>query len=72
MQLEDYVQIGAGSIIGAKAVIEQGALIGAGATIGAGVTIGQRAQIAPGSVVFKNIEADDIVFGNPAGTIESK
>lgn len=72
VQLEDYVQIGAGSIIGAKAVIEQGALIGAGATIGAGVTIGQRAQIAPGSVVFKNIEADDIVFGNPAGTIESK
>ncbi len=70
VQLEEFTQIGAGSTIGAKAVIKEGALIGAGATIAAGVTIGERAQIAPGSVVFKNIEADDIVFGNPAGTIE--
>jgi len=72
VELEEFVQIGAGSIIGAKVVIKEGALIGAGATIAAGVTIGARAQVAPGSVVFKNIEADDIVFGNPAGTIEKK
>lgn len=69
-QLEEFVQVGAGSIIGAKAVIKEGALIGAGATIAAGVVVGARAQVAPGSVVFKNIEADDIVFGNPAGSVE--
>lgn len=69
-QLEDFVQLGAGCIIGPKVNINEGALIGAGATIAAGIKIGKRAQIAPGSVVLKNVEADDIVFGNPAGTIE--
>ncbi|MEM1137150.1 MAG: NeuD/PglB/VioB family sugar acetyltransferase [Bacteroidota bacterium] len=68
--LEDFAQVGAGSIIGSKANIKEGALIGAGATIAAGITIGRHAQIAPGSVVLRNIEDDDIVFGNPAGTIE--
>ncbi|UZR95894.1 NeuD/PglB/VioB family sugar acetyltransferase [Chondrinema litorale] len=70
VQLEDFVQVGAGSIIGPKVTLGEGALIGAGATIAAGIKIGKRAQIAPGSVVLKNVEADDIVFGNPAGTIE--
>ncbi|WP_020532779.1 NeuD/PglB/VioB family sugar acetyltransferase [Flexithrix dorotheae] len=69
-ELEDYVQVGAGSIIGSKVKIETGALIGAGAIISQGVKIGRNAQVAPGSVVMQNVDANDIVLGNPARSIE--
>ncbi|MBX2840640.1 MAG: NeuD/PglB/VioB family sugar acetyltransferase [Flammeovirgaceae bacterium] len=68
--LEDYVQVGAGSIIGSKVKIESGAMIGAGVTISQGVKIGRNAQVAPGSVVMQNVDANDIVIGNPARSIE--
>ncbi|MGB0524430.1 MAG: NeuD/PglB/VioB family sugar acetyltransferase [Flammeovirgaceae bacterium] len=64
--LDEFAQIGAGAIIGPKAHIGEGALIGAGAVVATGIKIGAGAQVAPGAVVLQNVEAEAIVFGNPA------
>lgn len=47
-------------------IIEDDVFIGAGCFILKGVTIGARSIIAAGSVVTKNIPADEIWGGNPA------
>ena len=44
----------------------KGATIGAGATIMPGITIGERAFVAAGSVVTKDIPAGELWMGNPA------
>lgn len=44
----------------------KGATIGAGSTILPGVTIGERAFIAAGSVVTKDVPAGELWMGNPA------
>lgn len=46
--------------------IKKGAWIGAGVFILKGVTIGERSVIAAGSVVTKDVPADEIWAGNPA------
>lgn len=51
-------------------VIEDGAWIGAGAKIMPGVTIGERAIVASGAVVTKDVESDTVVGGNPAKLIK--
>lgn len=50
--------------------IERGAFIGACSIILKGVTIGERAVIGAGSVVTKNIPADEVWAGNPAKFIK--
>lgn len=52
-----------------RTLIRQGASIGANATILPGLTIGERAMVAAGSVVTRNVPADVIVVGNPAGIL---
>jgi maltose O-acetyltransferase len=49
--------------------IEQGVFVGARAIILPGVTIGENAIIGAGSVVTKNIPANEIWGGNPAKKI---
>jgi len=49
-----------------KTLVKKGASIGANATILGGVTIGENALIGAGSVVTKNIPANEIWVGNPA------
>ena len=49
-----------------KTLIKKGASIGANATILAGITIGENALIGAGSVVTKDIPANEIWMGNPA------
>ncbi len=49
-----------------KTIIKQGASIGANATILGGITIGKNAMIGAGSVVTKDVPADEVWFGNPA------
>ena len=49
-----------------KTVIKIGASIGANATILGGITIGENSLIGAGSVVAKNIPANEIWVGNPA------
>lgn len=53
----------------AKTVIKRGASIGANATILAGVTIGENAMIGAGSVVTKDVPANSVWYGNPAGFV---
>ena len=49
--------------------IEKGARVGAGAIIMAGVTIGKNAFVQAGSVVFSDVNENEIVVGNPAQAI---
>lgn len=49
-----------------KTLVKKGASIGANATILGGVTIGENALIGAGSVVTKDIPANEIWVGNPA------
>jgi acetyltransferase-like isoleucine patch superfamily enzyme len=51
--------------------IEDDAWIGAGSFVMRGVRIGARAIVAAGSVVTKDVAADTIVAGNPAGIMKS-
>lgn len=46
--------------------IKKGASIGAGSTILCGVTIGENAMIGAGSVVTKDVPANELWVGNPA------
>ena len=45
---------------------KNGASIGAGSVILGGITIGENSMIGAGSVVTKNIPANELWFGNPA------
>ncbi|MCV2348168.1 acyltransferase [Paucibacter sp. Y2R2-4] len=49
-----------------RTYVERGASIGANATILGGVRIGAGALIGAGSVVTKDVPADELWFGNPA------
>ena len=48
----------------------QGATIGAGSTLLPGITIGKNAMIGAGSVVTKDVPADEVWIGNPAKFIK--
>lgn len=47
-------------------VVKKGASIGAGATILPGVVVGERAMVAAGSVVTRDVSDDGLVIGMPA------
>lgn len=47
-------------------LVKRGASIGANATIRCGVTIGEYAMIGAGSVVTRDVEPYELVYGNPA------
>ena len=49
-----------------RTVVKKGASIGANATILCGITIGENAIIGAGSVVTKDVPADEIWVGSPA------
>lgn len=49
-----------------KTIIKKGASIGANATILPGITIGENAMIGAGSVVTKDVPANEVWIGNPA------
>ncbi|WP_027377058.1 acyltransferase [Kaistella palustris] len=57
-QNKDYLQ--------RKTLVKTGASIGANATVLGGVTIGENALIGAGSVVTKDVPANEIWVGNPA------
>jgi acetyltransferase-like isoleucine patch superfamily enzyme len=49
--------------------IKRGASIGSGATLLGGITVGENAIVGAGSVVTRDVPANAIVAGNPAGTL---
>lgn len=49
-----------------QTIVKEGASIGANATILGGITIGEHALIGAGSVVTKNVPANELWVGNPA------
>lgn len=49
-----------------KTLVQKGASIGANSTLLAGITIGENSLIGAGSVVTKDVPANEIWVGNPA------
>ena len=49
-----------------KTLVKKGVSIGANSTILPGIIIGENAVIGAGSVVTKNVPANETLFGNPA------
>ncbi|MDQ3535257.1 MAG: acetyltransferase [Bacteroidota bacterium] len=68
-ELEDFVQVGAGSTINAGVKIGKNAFIGSGVTIISGVSVGPGARVGAGSVVVEDVKKNETVFGNPAKTV---
>lgn len=54
-----------------KTVVKSGASIGANATILGGITVGANSLVGAGSVVTKNIPANEVWVGNPAKFLKS-
>jgi len=54
-----------------QTIINKGASIGANATVLGGVTIGENALIGAGSVVTKDVPANELWVGNPAKKIRN-
>ena len=50
--------------------VKKGTSIGAGSIILCGITIGEKAMIAAGSVVTKDVPANTLVAGNPAKIVK--
>lgn len=54
-----------------QTIVKEGASIGANATILGGITIGEHALIGAGSVVTKNVPANELWVGNPAKKLKN-
>ena len=54
-----------------QTLIKNGASIGANATVLGGITIGENALIGAGSVVTKDVPANELWVGNPARKVKS-
>jgi sugar O-acyltransferase (sialic acid O-acetyltransferase NeuD family) len=62
----DFVHIAPGARLGGGVHVEQGALIGIGAIVLPGRKIGAGATVGAGAVVLRDVDAGEIVAGNPA------
>ena len=60
------------SLVIAPILLKRGAWVGAAAFIGMGVTIGEDAIVGATASVFKDVERDTIVGGNPAKFIKKR
>lgn len=54
-----------------QTLVKKGASIGANATVLGGITIGENALIGAGSVVTKDVPANELWVGNPARKIRN-
>jgi sugar O-acyltransferase (sialic acid O-acetyltransferase NeuD family) len=62
----DHCHISTGAIVNGNVTLSNGVFIGSSAVLKQGITIGEKAVIGMGSVVLRNVEAHQVVFGNPA------
>jgi acetyltransferase-like isoleucine patch superfamily enzyme len=65
----DRIEPGAGDGTVAPVVLRRGCYVGAGALILPGVTVGERAVVAAGAVVTRDVAPETIVAGSPARLI---
>jgi len=65
----DRVEPGAGDGTVAPVYLRRGCYLGAGCLILPGVTVGERAVVAAGAVVTRDVEPDTVVAGVPARPI---
>jgi UDP-2-acetamido-3-amino-2,3-dideoxy-glucuronate N-acetyltransferase len=54
-----------------ETVVERGASLGSGAVVLGGVRVGTRAIVGAGAVVTRDVAADAVVVGVPAGAVRS-
>jgi len=54
-----------------QTIIKKGASIGANSTILGGITIGENAMIGAGSIVTKDVSANELWVGNPAKKLKN-
>ena len=66
---EDGRQLGAGDWEVVPTTVGRGASIGANATVLCGITIGERALVAAGAVVTRDVPPGCLVRGNPARVV---
>jgi sugar O-acyltransferase (sialic acid O-acetyltransferase NeuD family) len=64
--VEDYATLASGVRLGGNVLVRTGAYLGAGALIRESVQIGAWAQVGMGSVVLRDVPADQVWLGNPA------
>lgn len=65
-QIGHHCHISTAAVINGNVKVSNGVLVGSGAILKQGISVGENALIGMGSVVLKNVEKDQIVFGNPA------
>lgn len=65
----DRIEPGAGDGTVAPVVLRRGCYVGAGALVLPGVTVGERAVVAAGAVVTRDVAPGTIVAGSPARAI---
>jgi len=66
----DRTQAGAGDGTVAPVVLKRGCYLGAGCLVLPGVTIGERAVVAAGAVVTRDVPPDTVVAGVPARVVK--
>lgn len=66
----DRTEAGAGDGTVAPVVLRRGCYLGAGALVLPGVEVGERAVVAAGAVVTRNVPAGKVVAGVPARVIK--
>lgn len=64
--VENFASISPGAVIGGRVKIKEKAFISSNATIHARVEIGSKSIVGMGAVVTKNVENEEMVYGNPA------
>lgn len=62
----DHVRVGVGAFVGGHTVIGENAFIGSGAMLKDRIRIGEYSVVGIGSAVFRDVEANTTVLGNPA------
>jgi len=72
VKILDNCEICTGVIIGGYTVVESGVKIKLGCTLRNRLKIGSNALIGLGSAVVKDVEANSVVYGNPASPRTSK
>jgi sugar O-acyltransferase (sialic acid O-acetyltransferase NeuD family) len=65
-QIGNHCHISTNAVVNGNVNLSNGVFIGSSAVLKQGISIGEKAVIGMGSVVLRNVESQQVVFGNPA------